>query len=121
MRLVDADRLLKTKFRFMDSYGFRTGIYVVEAKAINDAPTVDAGPAVHGHWTWFEEISPSNTDHYEEIEDCGWKCSCCNGTLEEIVGGYWDDIDDAPKLNYCPNCGAKMDGKVEYNERAHKS
>lgn len=36
-----------------------------------------------------------------------WKvCSVCHQTAPEPHGGY----------NYCPNCGAKMDGSVEMNE-----
>lgn len=45
-RLIDADELLKKKFRAMGSDGFRHGDYIVNAKAVCDAPTVEAVPVV---------------------------------------------------------------------------
>lgn len=62
-------------------------------RTICDAPTVEATPVVHGHW----------------IECEGTVCSVCNkhfftdGPL--AVANY--------KANYCPNCGARMDGGEE--------
>ena len=57
---------------------------------LSHTPTVDAEPVKHGRW-----------------KECGykWRCSSC---------GVLMDIDGTPKenlLNYCPNCGAKMDLK----------
>ncbi len=51
---------------------------------INNAPTVDAVEVVHGRW---------ETQHWRHI------CSVCGF----IVGQH-------SRSNYCPNCGAKMDG-----------
>ena len=57
----------------------------VFASAIINAPTADAAPVVHGR----------------KIEDgdigCFWLCSLCGECLPYGA-------------NYCPNCGAKMDG-----------
>lgn len=60
-----------------------------------DAPTVDTVPAVHGRWGKPIEYGlPYATNHL------GVVCSyCCK----------WSDND----YNYCPNCGAKMDGGAE--------
>ena len=61
---------------------------------------ISEGVAVvrHGHWT-------IKTDDY----DCEYMmCSCCR---EELYNGDEDTIDTTP--NYCPNCGAKMDARVE--------
>ena len=69
----------------------------------------DVVPVRHGRWEWFEEWYPNTPDHPRECEDCGWRCGKCKTALEDVVGGYWDDPDDEPKLNYCPNCGAIMD------------
>ena len=52
-------------------------------------PTVDAVEVVHGEWG---EIY---TCHGERL--WGYKCSRC-------------EQDNPNKSNYCPNCGAKMDG-----------
>ena len=60
----------------------KPGIYSV-AKIIMDAPTVDAVEVVHGRWI----------PHWGNTE-----CSVC-GYITYLCGA-----------NYCPNCGAKMDG-----------
>ena len=54
---------------------------------LDDAPTVDAIPVVHGRWI---TCHPLGDDAPE-----GYMCSVCH------VGG-WDETD------FCPNCGAKM-------------
>ena len=63
----------------------------------NDYPAVVAVPAVHGRWV-------GTADGYadgELVYDM-WECSEC---------GYdADGADEKPSWNYCPNCGAKMDG-----------
>lgn len=65
----------------------------------------------HGHWEWFEEWIPSTPDNVRECEECGWRCSECKTALADAVGGYWDDVSETPKLQYCPICGAIMGGK----------
>ena len=54
---------------------------------IDNAPTVDAVPVVHGH----------------KVDDGGFyaRCSQCDGVLPLCA-------------NYCPNCGAKMDGGADH-------
>ena len=61
-----------------------------------------------GEWEWFEEWNPSTPEHPRECDDCGWRCGECKTALADIVGGYWDDPEEKPKLNLCPNCGANM-------------
>jgi len=52
------------------------------AKKIKNVPSADVAPVRHGHW----------------IKEYGhYKCLLCNGL---------DDFAD----DYCPNCGARMDG-----------
>ena len=84
--------------------------YVYDANAVLDSidaqPTVDAVEVVHGRWEWY-------TDRCEDLflgcdDDYGWRCSCCETPLEDC-----DDPEMPPTLNYCPNCGAKMDGGNE--------
>ena len=58
---------------------------------IGKTPTVDAVEVVHGKWAERRFICMDN-EH-----QLGYRCSECNLTF------------DAP-TNYCPNCGAKMDG-----------
>ena len=63
-----------------------------------------------GEWEWFEEWSPSTSEHPRECDECGWRCGKCKEALIDMVGGYWDDPEDKPQLKFCPNCGADMRG-----------
>ena len=83
MRLIDADKL--------DWWYKGRNIRHV----IDDAPTVDAVPVVHGRWSdaGFGEL-PKHAPY-------GWACSACGG------------ISFNNEYIYCPNCGAKMDGGEE--------
>jgi hypothetical protein len=66
------------------------------AEVIGKQRAVDAVEVVHGRW---EQIG------YDKAMD-RITCSCC---LE-----YWNIEDnDTETFNYCPNCGAKMDGGNE--------
>lgn len=76
-----------------------------------DAPTIDPESLrPQSVWEWFEEWSPSTPEHPRECDDCGWRCGRCKAALEDVVGGYWDNFYEEPKLTYCPNCGARMGG-----------
>ena len=128
-RLIDANELCKffqERYEFLRSAsqirlpgGFVRVDAEIEGGAIiakefldkvKQAPTVDAVEVVHSHWEWFEEWSPSTPENPRECDDCGWRCGRCKAALADMVGGYWDDYYEEPKLNHCPNCGAKMDG-----------
>ena len=76
---------------------------------IRKIPAADVAPVRHGHWEWFEEWSPSTPESPKECIDCGWRCGRCKVKLDDMVGWYWDDPYDEPKLNYCPNCGMRAD------------
>lgn len=59
-------------------------------------PAVDAVPVVHGEWVWVQ---------YDANPEIGnFHCSKCRfiPAAFNMAKRY---------LNYCPNCGAKMDGK----------
>ena len=64
---------------------------------IEDAPAADVAPVVHGRW-----IHSRYKDCSEQFELV--KCSQCNHEAYAMAfyvrGG-----------NYCPSCGAKMDGE----------
>jgi hypothetical protein len=81
-------------------------------------PTVDAVEVVHGRW----ELTA-----HEEYSNCRWnvtaECSKCRHSKGEIYAGFFPGFSKelarmtilncakSVKLdNYCPNCGAKMDG-----------
>ena len=64
-----------------------------------DAQTAaDVAPVVHGRWISWEEAGnfvPSPDRH---------ECSVCHDAAQVLVNGF-ELLSD-----YCPNCGAKMDG-----------
>lgn len=53
---------------------------------IEDAPAADVTPVVHGRWIMHDD-------------EFGLTCECSACHIETMGDG-----------NYCPNCGAKMDG-----------
>ena len=57
--------------------------------SIRKLPAADVAPVVHGRWV------PTKAPFMNECEDC----SVCG---YRTVWGH--------RYNYCPNCGAKMDG-----------
>ena len=61
-------------------------------------PRVDAVEVVHGHWKIFD-------DGY------GCELMSCSVCKAEFYDGDNDTVDHTH--NYCPNCGAKMDGGHE--------
>ena len=81
MRLIDADSL-KAKFPF-----FFEGTVSLEkvAQNIDNAPTID--PVKHGRWVHSEY---AGIDYYQ--------CNLCGKSVRHTAE------------NYCPNCGARMDG-----------
>ena len=66
---------------------------------VENAPAADVTPVVHGMWIFINEA----TNFYEP--PCGdtYKCSECQ---------YIIDVADT-KFNFCPNCGARMDGGIK--------
>ena len=74
-------------------------------KIVNQFPSADVAPVRHGRWEpYFEDIEIYNTGGFTERKQTGWICGRCKS--EESITPYY-------KTNYCPNCGAKMDGVSE--------
>lgn len=79
--------------------------YLLAAKVlrgVEDAPTADVAPVVHGWWekepSSFWRWTPSGA---VVVARTTYRCGLCGrGT--------------AVKSNYCPNCGAKMDGGADH-------
>ena len=87
----------------MDEYierkAIRDALYDADAitmegvKILNQFPQSDVAPVRHGRW---EEASDGD----------GIVCPFCRTDFCTII--Y-----DTEYFNYCPNCGAKMDGDIE--------
>ena len=61
---------------------------------VENIPNADVAEVKHGEWIF---VYKESTMHYE-VDGC--RCSHCN-CIEEMQN----------KMPFCPNCGAKMDGK----------
>ena len=94
-RLIDADRTCFELERFYNGYTGELRRVASEAlDLVGMIPEVDAVEVVHGKWIW------------DELNEC-WVCSNCE---DSALNNYrWQSVDS----NYCPNCGAKMDGGKE--------
>lgn len=86
MRLIDADELAVTYCEIDNQYHSEPWILDDILAFLNDAPTIEAAPVVHGRWIPIPE--------YENK-----RCSVCRTVFSDFTLGY-----------YCPNCGARMDG-----------
>ena len=60
---------------------------------IDSEPAADVAPVRHGRWEWETEDLYRCTDCHEKVH------------VKEVMG--------RPDWDYCPNCGAKMDGGTE--------
>ena len=74
-------------------YGHYTSGFDEAVTRVEDFPSVDVAPVVHGKWV-----------HLGGDE---WCCSACGFVI--TTEGSWDK----PIKKYCEDCGAKMDGEDE--------
>ena len=110
MRLIDADILTAlismAEFKYdtteptreVDMAAIGRMINMIIIETINDMPTVEAVPARHGRWL-NERYGVKFDGHSYPFRKIG-TCSECHETSCDAG-------------DYCPNCGAKMDGKGE--------
>ena len=116
-RLIDANAL-------MDDVEMDGALYaclgaVDDVRFLVDSqPTVDAVEVVHGRW-----VLTANEEHSNYRWNVTAECSECQHSKGEIWAGFFPGFPrqvaqdtaltcaESVKLdNYCPNCGAKMDG-----------
>ena len=75
---------------------YHDGEWVCDARSVYDAleaiPKEDVAPVVHGQW------KPTEYPFMAECENCS-ECG-----YRTVFGSGW---------NYCPDCGAKMDGGAD--------
>ena len=91
MRLIDADALIKHLTNCIETTkGLFRSVCVAIKCFVEQMPTVDAAPVVHGRW-----IAVPSSDM---MTGKAYKCSECN---KMRYGSFMP--------NYCQNCGAKMD------------
>lgn len=76
--------------RWSDSCGAECYAYGCVLDDIEDMPTVDVVEVVHGRWVYETSFPDSDV--------CN--CSICDQIMQTAKG---------VRMNYCPNCGARMD------------
>ncbi len=98
MRLIDVDSANKAIEKVCNDYGIAYGnnyggFADKIATVIDNMPTIDAEPVVHGHW--IDQDSDCEDWHIHQYE-----CSKC---------GMGDQHNPNINVPYCWFCGAKMD------------
>ena len=87
MRLIDADALKREITDSGEDSTIANYVRHVLRETLDNVPTINAVPVRHGRWLRMDEAPEWDQRRCSECGDI----SCC-------------------QRNYCPNCGAKMDG-----------
>lgn len=90
---IDVDKLMFGRTEMIDG-SVRPQITMDDIKNIHVA---DVRENTHGEWLGEYDGEADGTHH----------CSVCDGWV------VWDDINYAYTYDFCPHCGAKMDGSQE--------
>lgn len=95
-RLIDDDEALDAIDNRIRQIGYEDFVLMLSIRqAVRDVKPVDAVPVVHAHWIRHDYADIVDGYLVPEFE-----CSKCHSWKK-------DDSD------YCPNCGARMDGEQE--------
>lgn len=97
-RYIDVDEFAEAicKFPAIDENSANAVISLLRGQ-----PTADVAPVKHGVW--------EEKDHSGISVNGYMACSVCNAMIPRCEDNYYC----LHRLNYCPNCGAKMDGGAE--------
>lgn len=80
---------------------------------INSIPAADVAPVVHGRWI-YKHRHRGGIRIYEGKDEMGETRRISVDERYEIDDPYCSEcgkLNESVWLNYCPNCGAKMDGE----------
>ena len=101
MAYIDKELLLKDIYKNV-RFSVKSGVISPELRGarkvidrIENAPTADVVEVKHGEWVLLDECSNE-----------GVYCSVCHKKVYRKAYA-----NQKVKSNYCPNCGAKMDGR----------
>lgn len=86
MRLIDAKRL---EANIKEAFRENPVVMGIMLRWIRKQPTADVAPVVHGQWATHYRSGTTVAE--------GYVSTCCD---------MWNNR----KSDYCPNCGARMDG-----------
>ena len=100
-RLIDVDEAMNAFLDdCMDEYGKYFSYHDID-RVLDTVPKVEAVPVVRGEWISLTDCA-----------NAGVYCSVCHKKVwkEDYA---WCNRKNKLRSNYCPNCGAKMDGGAE--------
>lgn len=80
----------------------RKGQVKEDIRAIESVPSADVAPVRHGWWVGYPECLKYTNAYSDDHIVCS-VCEECYSILDNDCG----------RFNYCPNCGARMDGKQD--------
>jgi hypothetical protein len=100
-RLIDVDKIPYEECYVPDGdiqWGYKKAL-IAEKTVIDQMPTVDAVPVVHGRWLY----DSGSGKHF---------CSACDEFALSFRKDRWavGELYEVFLTDYCPHCGAKMDG-----------
>ena len=104
-RYIDADKLYElirtNDYRLATINGsIDYGMFTIGIKqAIDEIPTADVAEVRHGKWLTWEEQFPDRKP--TKKNNLGVFCNNCHSHADNMT-------------DYCPYCGAKMDGDTNY-------
>lgn len=93
-RYIDAEKVLIDNAELADCDFNHPKYEETLRDIIDNAPTADVKPVVHGKW--IEHIV---RDDFDDAECVSYECNECHSSYAE------------DGLNFCPNCGCQMDGE----------
>ena len=101
LRFISVEDAVKTAWMILEGLGYRNEenpqLRESVSAVFDTAPTADVRPVVRGKWKPVMSAGNPNIQERDEWYGPLFVCDKCN----------WTMID---KSNFCPNCGAKMDG-----------
>lgn len=98
-RYIDADKIDWRMIKLINSNVADEHMIYQARKLVAYQPTVDVVEVVHAEWIKNWEIGYSACSH------CG-------------KGYLWEDYKGVADWEYCPNCGARMDGGRDDKQRS---
>ena len=118
MRLIDADALRKYfEVPHELKCGIQAGMDEYALKCIDEQPTIDAVPVRHGEWI-IDGAFTYNLENDGKAYEPVYRCSCCHRQTESYLRLDEPKMpEDADFPEFCPHCGARMDGGKDDNQR----